>query len=304
MPEWLNALRHSEVTMLINQSLNANTLSLFNTAGTHQESIEALKNSLAAPSVSDQAAKIALSRIARAAIAGESGASADAKTGIPKEGGTYGMQYTDPAQRAKMFADAYARQAESDAFQAENGYKNRLSLGLYTANHMAKAQQPGMGAYKTREDAIAAAATRLGDMITAVKDANWARNTVTYPVDDSVIGAETDTGFIWSHAKLKDAETAWAELSPEQLARAEKKQAHDVKVTGMWYNVRASELTRDFGITVETSTSFDEDGRVTLNDFEVTHSKYGKLGEVKDGVFYIATEDGGLVDPEAYYGHS
>jgi hypothetical protein len=63
-------------------------------------------------------------------------------------------------------------------------------------------------------------------------------------------------------------------------------------------------LTRDFGITIETSTSFDEDGRVTLNDFEVTHSKYGKLGEVKDGVFYIATEDGGLVDPEAYYGHS
>ena len=97
---------------------------------------------------------------------------------------------------------------------------------------------------------------------------------------------------------------ALAELSPEQLARAEEKQAHDLKVSGMWYNIRASELTRDFGITAETSTSFDENGRVTLNDFEVTHSEYGKIGEVKDGVFYIATEDGTLVEPEAYFGNT
>ncbi|WP_204161545.1 hypothetical protein, partial [Tritonibacter mobilis] len=79
---------------------------------------------------------------------------------------------------------------------------------------------------------------------------------------------------------------------------------HVLAVTGMWFNIKASELTRDFGITAETSTSFDEDGRVTLNDFEVTHSKYGKVGEVKDGVFYIATTNGTLVDPEVYFGNA
>ncbi|MCZ4267766.1 hypothetical protein [Tritonibacter mobilis] len=292
--------------MYINQSLSEQTLALFKTAGASQDGTEAPKTSLASSSVADQALKFALSKIALAARAGKPAAPVfeGAGTGIPEEGGTYGGRFSDPAQRAKIFAESYARQAASDAFQAENGYKNRLSMGLYTASSMAKAQQPGMGRYETREDAVAAAAERLGDMITAAKQANWARNTVTYPVDDSVIGAETDSGFIWSHAKLEDAELALAELSPEQLTRAEEKQAHDLAVTGMWYNIRASELTRDFGITVETSTSFDEDGRVTLNDFEVTHSKYGKIGEVKDGVFYIATTDGRLVDPEVYFGNA
>lgn len=288
--------------MLINQSLNANTLSLFNTAGVSQESIEASKNSLAAPSGSDQALKIAISRIARAAIAGESGASADAKTGIPKEGGTYGMQYTDPAQRAKMFADAYARQAESDAFQAENGYKNRLSLGLYTAHSMAKAQQPGMRAYETREDAILAAATRLGDIITAANQANFPRNKFEVQLEDASSGHSVV--YASANTPPEMIEGIVDGMFSEDIRKNNEKQAHDLKATGMWYDVIASELTRDFGITIETSTSFDEDGRVTLNDFEVTHSKYGKLGEVKDGVFYIATEDGGLVDPEAYYGHS
>ncbi|MBW3242888.1 hypothetical protein KUV57_09290 [Epibacterium sp. DP7N7-1] len=288
--------------MYINQSLSEQTLALFKTAGASQDGTEAPKTLLASSSVADQALKFALSKIALAARAGEPAepVSEGAEAGIPEEGGTYGGRFSDPAQRAKIFAEAYARQAASDAFQAENGYKNRLSMGLYTANSMAKAQQPGMGHYETREDAVAAEC--LGDMITEARSVNRTRNTTTIPHDRNLDISGTQHN--WIGVKNEDAQKYLTELSADELVLAKEKQAHDLKVTGMWYNVRASELTRDFGVTAETSTSFDEDGRVTLNDFEVTHSKYGKVGEVKDGVFYIATTDGTLVDPEVYFGNA
>ena len=290
--------------MYINQSLSEQTLALFKTAGASQDGTEAPKTSLASSSVADQALKFALSKIALAARAGEPAAPVfeGAGAGIPEEGGTYGGRFSDPAQRAKIFAEAYARQAASDAFQAENGYKNRLSMGLYTANSMAKAQQPGMGHYETREDAVTAAAERLGDMITAARDANNPRNKIAVPLEEASSGhSVVYVSRVTSPDMVNDI---IGRLSSEDIRKNNEKQAHDLKATEMWYNVRASELTRDFGITAETSTRFDEDGRVTLNDFEVTHSKYGKVGEVKDGVFYIATTDGTLVDPEVYFGNA
>lgn len=94
-----------------------------------------------------------------------------------------------------------------------------------------------------------------------------------------------------------------AGLSEDDMRINREKQAHDLKAFAMWYDVMAANLTRDFGITREQSTRRDESGRVFLNDMEVTHPEFGKLGEIKGGRFWISGEDGALIHPEVYFGN-
>lgn len=283
--------------MFVNQGMTAYTLALFR----GQSSTEAGDADSTAPKVEprDQALKYAIARIeALAEDRPEVGPSAAPLDPTTDEG--YGQQYANPAERAQMFAQAYARQAETDAFIAKNGYKNRLSRGLYVAHGMAQSQAPGQAFYASREEAIAGAAERIGDMVTAARDANRPRDNVAMQLDPN---DPSMLVYVSASASEVGITNFVARLSEDDMRINREKQAHDLKAFVMWYDVMAANLTRDFGITMEQSTRRDESGRVFLNDMEVTHPEFGKLGEIKDGRFWISGEDGALIHPEVYFGN-
>ncbi len=283
--------------MFVNQGMNASTLALFR----GHSSTEAGEVNSAAPKAEprDQALKYAIARIDALA---EDGPEADLLAGAldPSTAEGYGQQYANPAERAQVFAQAYARQAETDAFIAENGYKNRLSPGLYVAHGMAQSQAPGQAFYASREEAIAGAAERIGDVVTAARDANRPRDKVAMQVDPN---DPSTLVYVSASASEAGISNYVAGLTEDDMRMNREKQAHDLKAFVMWYDVMAANLTRDFGITMEQSTRRDESGRVFLNDMEITHSEFGKLGEIKEGRFWILGEDGALIHPEVYFGN-
>lgn len=286
--------------MLVNQSIGQHTLALF-TQGNASTSPK--------PNVFEGASKVSAADSPRAAETSEPATTSrflvseerlrNPQTAEDRAFAEQVSKYTDAAQRTKLREASQARQAASDKFQAEFGYRNRMTTGLSIAHGMASRQQPGEAGYKTREEALGELGNRISDIRSTAQWVNRARSTTAVPHLSSM---PQYTRYTWSGAKDADvAQAALAKLTPEERQMAADKQAHDLKVSGMKFDIAAAELARDFGVSVNVSSSRDSDGRVTLNDFEITSSKYGKLGEVRDGLLFVTTESGDLVESEEYW---
>lgn len=285
--------------MLVNQSLGQHTLSLFSQVGTAasigRELPSGSSGATFAPGEADEPASgpgtsrflVSEERLRNPQTAEDRAIAEQVR------------KYTDSAQRAKLREASQARQDARDEFQAEFGYRNRMTSGLAIAHGMATRQQPGAAGYETRAEALGELGNRISDIQSAARWANRARNTTAVPQLSSM---PQYTRYTWSGAKDPVvAQSALEKLTPEEQQMASDKQAHDLKVSGMKFDIAAAELARDFGVSVHVSASRDSDGRVALNDFEITSSKYGKLGEFRDGLLYVTTESGELMESEEYW---
>ncbi len=200
--------------------------------------------------------------------------------------------YTDSARRAQLHEAAQARQDAKDQFYQEFGYHNRMTEGLSIANGMASAQKPGQAAYASREEALAAIGS-LSNIKTAVQQVNYVRDTISVPREND---RSESPPYVWANWKDKEAaQDALSQMGAEEQQMAADKRTHDLAYTEMKYNVAAAEFSRDFGISPDVLASRDSEGRVTFNDFEIISSKYGKLGEMRDGQLYLLAESGELV---------
>lgn len=285
--------------MLINQSIGQHTLALF-TQGNAGASPQ--------PNVFDGASKAATTDLSRLTSSSEPATTSrflvseerlrNPQTAEDRAIAEQVSKYTDAAHRAKLREASQARQVESEKFKAEFGYRNRLTTGLSIAHGMASHQQPGEANYANRAEALGELGGFISDLANRARYVNRTMDFVSVPRANE---EGHNSRYSWNNYEPSEAQAALAKLSPVEQQMASDKQAHDRKAWGMKFDITAAELARDFGVSVNVSTSWDSDGRVTLNDFEITNSKYGKLGEVRDGLLFVTTESGDLVESEEYW---
>ncbi|MCA0858826.1 hypothetical protein [Phaeobacter italicus] len=201
-------------------------------------------------------------------------------------------RYTDTARQAKLHAAAEARHEAGLKFYAQYGYKHRLDKGLMIADSMASRQKPGEAAFDTRQDAMGQLSNRMGGLDTAMRERNLTVDFVSVPRESD---PQYGKAYSWNNYTQETGKVALSQLSEQEQQMDHTKRAHDIAVTRMDVNVAVAELARDFGVKTEDVLIRDEDGGVSLADFEIVSSQYGKLAEVKDGQLYAANEDGSLV---------
>lgn len=132
------------------------------------------------------------------------------------------------------------------------------------------------------------------------KAARWVNRSIDV-VKTPTLGGSATGDVIWGGYSHEDAAAELAQRSSKERQMAKARQDHDLAASSMTYDVTAAELSRDFGIGLSHSTVKDPDGRVSFRGFEIIHSKFGKLGEVRNGQLYIATDNGDLVDRENFF---
>ncbi|WP_293572622.1 hypothetical protein [Phaeobacter sp.] len=201
-------------------------------------------------------------------------------------------RYTDTARRAKLQAESQARHDAGLRFYAQYGYKHRLDKGLMIADSMASRQKPGEAAFDTRQDALGQLSNRMASIRTSMRARNLTVDFVSVPREGN---PQYGTAYAWNNYTQETGKVALSQLSEQEQQMAHTKRAHDIAVTRMDVNVAVADLARSFGIGKEDVLIWDEDGGVSLADFEIVSSRYGKLAEVKDGQLYAAHEDGSLL---------
>jgi hypothetical protein len=195
--------------------------------------------------------------------------------------------FTDSARRAMLTEAAEERQAVKEKFREENGYDNRLTPGLYSANAMALREKPGQAAFDNRESALGALSQRLQKVISI------AENSMPRIQTHSAVPSLNEEGrpVGWRLVEHAEAAALIAEMTPEIQAIAKRRHAHDAAVVPMQLNIAKAELLRDFGVevTIEPDSPGDP---IAIQDMEIAHSSFGHLATVRDGEIFLVTEEG------------
>lgn len=265
--------------MYINSTIGAHTLSLFGVnaqGGGATKAVQNMIQTLASPAKT--------SAPASATVSTRASTSVDVQQS--KQVKKYN-KYADAAYHAKMNEIGRAKDAAKAAFRKENGYYDRTGVGRQIGASRAGQVTAGEMSFQNRETTLVTVKGRVKNLLATVDRIN--RNTTMTAVPS--VDDHTFRDYRWDFMEKDEAATYLAGLSPEMQDLAERRRVHDIEAEGYDLDIKRAEALRDFGIP-RSVTSGTVEGGINVHDFDVTHSKFGKIATVRNGELFLIDGEG------------